>query len=292
MAVVLSCLTVFALVASSFAVTFSASAVSVDEMTKAAVQIISRSEGTYGTINPNDNGAVSIGMLQWHADRALQLMRSIANADTGSAQSILGSSFYNDVMNASNWNSRTFSSAECTAASNLTTSAGKSKQDALAYSDVQGYISAGQNLGISNAGVLVYYAELYNRGMGVAKRILNAAAGGGSYSSVTLANQSCTPPHLLANSSSYYTDRLNNAYNTIVSLGWGDASVSGGGDNGSGGGSVDTSDFSESYAGTYTVTASSLNVRSTPSTSEPEKVGRAPNGSGGNHFCQRAGGVL
>ena len=60
MAVVLSCLTIFALVASSFAVTFSASAVSVDEMTKAAVQIISRSEGTYGTINPNDNGAVSI----------------------------------------------------------------------------------------------------------------------------------------------------------------------------------------------------------------------------------------
>ena len=136
MAVVLSCLTIFALVASSFAVTFSASAVSVDEMTKAAVQIISRSEGTYGTINPNDNGAVSIGMLQWHADRALQLMRSIANADTGSAQSILGSSFYNDVMNASNWNSRTFSSAESTAASNLlTTAAGKSKQDALAYSD-------------------------------------------------------------------------------------------------------------------------------------------------------------
>lgn len=276
MAVVLSCLTVFALVASSFAVTFSASAVSVDEMTKAAVQIISRSEGTYGTINPNDNGAVSIGMLQWHADRALQLMRSIANADTGSAQSILGSSFYNDVMNASNWNSRTFSSAESTAASNLlTTSAGKSKQDALAYSDVQGYISAGQNLGISNAGVLVYYAELYNRGMGVAKRILNAAAGGGSYSSVTLSKLHTTA---LANSSSYYTDRLNNAYNTIVSLGWGDASVSGGGDNGSGGGSVDTSDFSESYAGTYTVTASSLNVRSTPSTSGA-KVGVLPNGA-------------
>lgn len=102
-------------------------------------------------------------MLQWHADRALQLMRSIANADTGSAQSILGSTFYNEVMTASSWNSRTFSAAEGTAASNLlTTAAGKSKQDALAYSDVQGYISAGQNLGISNAGVLVYYAELYN----------------------------------------------------------------------------------------------------------------------------------
>ena len=274
MAVVLSCLTIFALVASSFAVTFSASAVSVDEMTKAAVQIISRSEGTYGTINPNDNGAVSIGMLQWHADRALQLMRSIANADTGSAQSILGSTFYNEVMTASSWNSRTFSAAEGTAASNLlTTAAGKSKQDALAYSDVQGYISAGQNLGISNAGVLVYYAELYNRGMGVARRILNAAANGGAYSSVTLSKLHSTA---LANSSSYYTSRLNNAYNTIVSLGWGDAAATPGGDNGSSG--ADTSDFSESYAGTYTVTASSLNVRSTPSTSGA-KVGTLPSGA-------------
>lgn len=273
MAVVLSCLTIIALVVSSFAVSFSASAVSVDEMTKAAVQIISRSEGTYGTINRNDNGAVSIGMLQWHADRALQLMRSIANADTGSAQSILGSSFYNEVMSASSWNSRTFSAAEGTAASNLlTTSAGKSKQDALAYSDVQGYISAGQKLGISNAGVLVYYAELYNRGMGVAKRILNAAAGSGSYSSVTLSGLHSTA---LANSSSYYSERLNYAYNTIVSLGWGDAGVSdgGSGDNSS----ADTSDFSESYAGIYTVTATSLNVRSTPSTSGA-KVGTLPGG--------------
>ena len=274
MAVVLSCLTIIGLVVSSFAVSFSASAVSVDEMTKAAVQIISRSEGTYGTINRNDNGAVSIGMLQWHADRALQLMRSIANADTGSAQSILGSTFYNEVMTASSWNSRTFSAAEGTAASNLlTTAAGKSKQDALAYSDVQGYISAGQNLGISNAGVLVYYAELYNRGMGVARRILNAAANGGAYSSVTLSKLHSPA---LANSSSYYTSRLNNAYNTIVSLGWGDAAATPGGDNGSSG--ADTSDFSESYAGTYTVTASSLNVRSTPSTSGA-KVGTLPSGA-------------
>ena len=274
MAVVLSCLTIIGLVVSSFAVSFSASAVSVDEMTKAAVQIISRSEGTYGTINRNDNGAVSIGMLQWHADRALQLMRSIANADTGSAQSILGSTFYNEVMTASSWNSRTFSAAEGTAASNLlTTAAGKSKQDALAYSDVQGYISAGQNLGISNAGVLVYYAELYNRGMGVARRILNAAANGGAYSSVTLSKLHSTA---LANSSSYYTSRLNNAYNTIVSLGWGDAAATPGGDNGSSG--ADTSDFSESYAGTYTVTASLLNVRSTPSTSGA-KVGTLPSGA-------------
>lgn len=109
--------------------------------------------------------------------------------------------------------------------------------------------------------------------MGVARRILNAAANGGAYSSVTLSKLHSTA---LANSSSYYTSRLNNAYNTIVSLGWGDAAATPGGDNGSSG--ADTSDFSESYAGTYTVTASSLNVRSTPSTSGA-KVGTLPSGA-------------
>ena len=89
MAVVLSCLTFLTLFVSAL-VPMQASAVSVDEMTRAAVSIITSNEGTYGSVNRNDCGAVSVGMLQWHANRALQLMRSIAEADPASAQSILG----------------------------------------------------------------------------------------------------------------------------------------------------------------------------------------------------------
>lgn len=277
MAVVLSCLTFLTLVFSSFAVPLRASAVSVDEMTQVAVEIITRNEGTYGSINRNDNGAVSIGILQWHATRALQLMRSIANADTASAQSILGSAFYNEVMTASSWNTRTFSVAEGTAASNLlTTSVGKSKQDALAFSDVQGYINAGKQYGLTNAGVLVYFAELYNRGSGVAARILSAAKGSGSYADITLATLHNAALTDRGNSSGYYTSRLNDAYNTVISLGWGDASVTEG--TTAQPSTPDTSDFSESYAGTYTVTASSLNIRSAPTTSA-SKIGSIPNGA-------------
>lgn len=277
MAVVLSCLTFLTLVFSSFAASMRVSAVSVDEMTQVAVEIITRNEGTYGSINRNDNGAVSIGILQWHATRALQLMRSIANADTASAQSILGNTFYNEVMTASSWNTRTFSAAEGTAAANLlTTSAGKSKQDALAYSDVQGYINAGKQYGLTNAGVLVYFAELYNRGSGVAARILSAAKGSGSYADITLAALHNAALVDRGNSSGYYTSRLNDAYNTVISLGWGDASVTDGTTTQPS--TPDTSDFSESYAGTYTVTASSLNIRSAPATSA-SKVGSIPNGA-------------
>ena len=134
------------------------------------------------------------------------------------------------------------------------------------------YINSGMNYGLTNAGVLVYYADLYNRGSGIAAQLLNIAKGSGSYGDITLSTLHNTA---LANSSSYYTTRLNNAYNTIVSYGWGDSSASGGN-----GGSTtpDTSDFSESYAGTYVVTASALNVRSTPSTSG-SKVGEIPNGA-------------
>lgn len=278
MAVVLSCLTFLTLVCSSLT-PMRASAVSIDEMTRTAVDIIVRSEGSYGSINRNDNGAVSIGILQWHATRALQLMRTVANADPGTAQSILGNNFYNEVVSASSWNSRTFSASEGSAASALlTTDNGKSAQDSLAYSDVQGYINAGKNYGITNAGVLVYFADLYNRGSGVAARILSAAKGNGSYADISLSTLHSTA---LAKSSSIYTTRLNNAYNTIVSLGWGDQGVTEGTTEPEATEPAPTepnlSNFSESYAGTYVVTASTLNMRSAPSTTASKLVS-IPNG--------------
>lgn len=68
--------------------------------------------------------------------------------------------------------------------------------------------------------MLVYYAELYNRGSGVAARILSAAKGSGAYGNITLSTLHNTALSDRGNSSGYYTKRLNNAYNTIVSLGW------------------------------------------------------------------------
>ncbi len=277
-AVVLSCLTFAALMLSVFAAPMQASAVSMDEMTTVAVQIITRSEGTYNSINRNDNGAVSVGILQWHATRALQLMRTVANDDKATAKKLLGSALYNEVMTATSWETRTFTVAEGNAAASfLSTAAGKSRQDALAYSDVQGYINSGKNYGLSDAGVLVYFATLYNRGSGVAARILSAAKGGGSYSAITLDKLHNTAMTDRGNSSGYYTSRMNDAYNTIVSLGWAGASA-GGNTTTTQPTEPDTSDFSESYAGTYTVKATSLNIRSIPSTSG-SKVGSIPNGA-------------
>ena len=289
MAVILSCLTLLTLVMSAAWSPMRASAVSMDQMTSVAVELIRKSEGTYGSINPNDNGAVSVGILQWHAGRALDLMRSVAKADA-SAESTLGSSFYNEVMSATNWNTRTFSSGEASAASALLSSeTGIAKQEALAASDVQGYIEVGQSYGITDPAVLVYYAELYNRGSGVAARILSAANTNG-YANITLDGLHQTA---LAKSSDYYTSRLVNAYNTLVSLNWSTVTPAAPTEDTSsvadtGASSDDTqpaeitiaetpADFSESYAGDYIVDATSLNLRSAPDTGA-DKIGAIDNG--------------
>ena len=40
---------------------------SIKEIATAASDIIFSNEGSYGSINRDDNGALSVGKLQWHA---------------------------------------------------------------------------------------------------------------------------------------------------------------------------------------------------------------------------------
>ena len=41
------------------------------EVAAAAAAIIYSNEGGYSSVNANDNGAVSVGKVQWHGNRAL-----------------------------------------------------------------------------------------------------------------------------------------------------------------------------------------------------------------------------
>lgn len=62
-----------------------------NEIAERAAVIIFGNEGNYGSVNKNDNGAVSIGKLQWHAGRAASLLRNIIKAIGSGAESIIGS---------------------------------------------------------------------------------------------------------------------------------------------------------------------------------------------------------
>lgn len=266
-AVGVSCVTALVLMLSSIAAPSTASAVSLEEMANTAIECIMSHEGSYGSINPNDCGAVSVGKLQWHADRALTVMRRACQLDPEFAAATLGSTFYNEVMSASNWNYRTFSSSEKYAASALLSSdCGVQAQDAQAFEDVQGYIVTGQNKGITDAGALILYADIYNFGCGIAASVASKAASyAGSYSAVTLDDMYKGALNCSYSSNKAFVGRANSVYNYLCSIGL------------NSGTSVDDTQgetttttpavqFTEDGAGTYTVAASQLNMRSGPGT--------------------------
>ena len=75
-AVASSCITVLLLLKYLIGGAVHTAAATLDEMTSTAISCIMSHEGSYGSVNRNDCGAVSIGKLQWHAGRALGLLQS------------------------------------------------------------------------------------------------------------------------------------------------------------------------------------------------------------------------
>ena len=274
-AVVCSCITVLLLLLSLIGGAVHTAAATLDEMTSTAISCIMSHEGSYGSVNRNDCGAVSIGKLQWHAGRALSLLQSICYSAPDLSQSTLGSTLYNEILSSPNWNYRTFTVSEGSAvATLLTTDAGVAAQDALAYSDVQGYIVSGQNKGLVSEGALVMYADIYNFGCGIASRIASRAAGyAGSYGAVSLDDMYRAAMNDSYSSDAAFVQRTNMVYQSLQNMNiGGDVETTAPATNPTDEPTqetttVVTSDFLDSYAGTYVVTASALNLRSNPSTS-------------------------
>lgn len=274
-AVACSCITVLLLLLSLIGGAVHTAAATLDEMTSTAISCIMSHEGSYGSVNRNDCGAVSIGKLQWHAGRALSLLQSICYNAPDLSQSTLGSTLYNEILSSPNWNYRTFTVSEGSAvATLLTTDAGVAAQDALAYSDVQGYIVSGQNKGLVSEGALVMYADIYNFGCGIASRIASRAAGyAGSYGAVSLDDMYRAAMNDSYSSDAAFVQRTNMVYQSLQNMNiGGDVETTAPATNPTDEPTqetttVVTSDFSDSYAGTYVVTASALNLRSNPSTS-------------------------
>jgi hypothetical protein len=148
------------------------------EIVLAAQKIIFEQEGNYGSVNADDNGAVSVGKAQWHAGRALALLKKIC-AEESRAASILGAALYQEITTAaaSAWNARTVSTAEKAAIGKLlSTDAGKRVQDAQAEADVGAYVDHGLKMGVKDPAALIYFADLENQGGGGASARVAASA--------------------------------------------------------------------------------------------------------------------
>lgn len=198
-----------------------AGAVSDSNIVYAAMEIIVSSEGDYGAVNANDNGAPSIGKLQWHATRALDLLKDIAKSDSASALSILGQTLYDEILNSADWSARVLDSSESAAVSALLlTETAMQLQDELAYNDILSYVTNAKALGITDPSAIVYFCDLNNQhGLGGAKRIAASAAEScGSYSQIT-----CIALHNAAlndSAAAKYPTRRQKVYDYASNLDW------------------------------------------------------------------------
>ena len=141
--------------------------VATSEILKQAEAVIAKNEGSYETVVLNDNGALSLGKMQWHANRAADLMKLIIAQDNTTAYNILGDKLYNEIINLNGnnaWSSRILTSTEGKLFSKLlTTTAGKRIQDDLMDSDVAICINHAYNNGLRNAAAVVYSADVENQ---------------------------------------------------------------------------------------------------------------------------------
>ncbi len=192
-----------------------------DDILAAALIIIRENEGTYTSVNADDNGALSIGYLQWHAGRALSLLRDIIDRNDANAKSILGDTLYNEITDTSTvWTERVLTDSEVTViATLLGTDEGKAAQDELASANVLTYITHGQTLGINSPSALVYFADLENQcGSGGATRVANSAIALAGDGTVTL--EILHTAALADTAAGKYSSRRNKVYNYALLLGW------------------------------------------------------------------------
>lgn len=196
-----------------------------DEIVKVAIQIISNNEGSYDTINKNDNGACSIGFLQWHAGRAKSIF--VNSVDRINRNNNIHS-FGNSVMNSNSiennieylrnisWASfkLTNSTYYNLVKSVLSTKESKDVQNETAIADVQGYMNVAKKKGVTDPRALIYFADLYNQGPKYALQILNTANGkAGGYSRITLdIIHRCALSHSVMGR---YSSRRNNVYDVL-----------------------------------------------------------------------------
>ncbi len=157
-----------------------------------AVEIISKMEtsGNYGAAS-NDSGGPSVGILQWHNERAVSLLKKVIAEDPEGAKALLGDALYDQLSTGktSVWNGKTLSAEKRAAVGALLKSdAGVRCQKAQAEKDISAYIEKAKGLGITDANALVYYADIHHQvGSGAVKKYgVKAADIAGGYGKITL----------------------------------------------------------------------------------------------------------
>ncbi len=229
----LALLMVFVLGSSAFAASYDGS-VNVENIIEGGKKMYANFEGGYDNVVPSDSGAVGLGILGWRACKALELLQIACKKAPSYAQSVLGNSFYSEIMNTSclypAWSSRTLNSTEAAACKILISSSyGVAAQNELARTDITRQIGEAWNQGIRSDAAILYYCSVSNHyGPGGAQTFMTyvrQALGISSSSTITSLEQlhsgvvsaASLPGNNVASTLSYRTK----IYNYIkYTLGW------------------------------------------------------------------------
>ena len=154
------------------------------------------SGGRYSAVNKKDGvkkPSLSIGLIQWHAERAHNLLLMVAN-ELGADESIkiLGQSLYDEIVNQSNahWSTRCLNDSEANKIGKfISTDAGKKCQDALMLQDIDRYINYIKNKGVTDENAIGFMCHLMNAYGYIGKKDAlydKAKSNAGSASAITL----------------------------------------------------------------------------------------------------------
>ena len=182
--------------------------------------IIFEQEGggkNYGNINPHDVDALSIGLLQWHADNGRELMTRIKNANPTKFQNTYincNATFsmdkswkgYSIEKNGANYN--------CMKAL-LTSTEGIACQDEYVNEYLSSYIEQGKTVGVTDYKAQIFFCEMYNQSpagaMTIAKKTTNKTIDG-------LYQETMNGGHWLGSSAYHNNERRTRVYNKVKDM--------------------------------------------------------------------------
>lgn len=173
----------------------------------------------YQAVNANDNGALSIGRLQWHANRAKELLQRIQQADPILFDEILkkhnAESLKDDVLGKKSWSHYRlrYKGYYYNAIKELLgTEVGKRVQDEVAFADVKEYITIGiVDYGITRPQSLIYFADIANQYGAYAKTVKMIIRRAKSQGATTLDNLYESTRWI----TTHYRDRRKSVYNIV-----------------------------------------------------------------------------
>lgn len=183
-----------------------------NQIVNASTHIIIKNEGNYTTVVRNDVGALSIGVIGWHATNALNLLKEIIALNPTQALNILGANLYNEIITSTYWESKIPTREEASAISVLiSTTQGRKVQDKSAAEYISRYVRHGQDLGIAEPEALVFFADFENQ---------NGRTGAKNYFNEVMRTYGIVNLQTLYECSSK-NNRRTRTYNFCATINWG-----------------------------------------------------------------------